>query len=219
MAIFRLQNLYLGSILILLTSCAIPIKYKLAEQRRILSSDVQPMVSSEIAMLYKTQIFLFNKYYTGLLLHKQTDSATSHLAFVTEVGMKMFDIEIKKDSLKTAYCFEPMNTPKITNLLESDMGTILLYPLLNKTAKIYVNRKQGNMLYVTHKKGKKYFYYTQANSPRIAKTLVRGKIFTKQKTVYKYGADNLPESVSLKHKGLLRLKIKLNRIVTQKTND
>ena len=219
MAIFRLKNLYLSSIFILLTSCAIPIKYKLAEQRKILSSDVQPMVSSENPMLYKTQIFLFNKYFTGLLLHKQTDSVTSHLVFVTEVGMKMFDIEIKKDSLKMAYCFGSMNKPKITNLLESDMGSILLYPLLNKTAKIYVNTKQENTLYVTKEKGRKYFYYTQPNSPRIAKTLVRGKIFTKQKTVYKYGADNLPESVSLKHKGLLRLKIKLNRIVTQKTND
>jgi hypothetical protein len=177
------------------------------------------MVSSENAMLYKAQIYLFNKYFTGLLLHKQTDSATAHLVFVTEVGMKMFDMEIKKDSLKMAYCFGPMNKPKITNLLESDMGVILLYPLLNKTAKIYINRKQENTLYVTKEKGRKYFYYTQVNSPRIAKTLVRGKLFTKQKTVYKYGVDNLPESVSLKHKGLLRLKIKLNRIVTQKSND
>ncbi|MEO8759947.1 MAG: hypothetical protein ABI448_03580 [Bacteroidia bacterium] len=170
-------------------------------------------------MLYKAQIFLFNKYYTGLLLHKQTDSTTSHLVFVTEVGMKMFDIEIKKDSLKMAYCFGPMNKPKITNLLESDMGSILLYPLLNKTAKIYVNKKQENILFVSKEKGKKYFYYTQPNSTRIAKSLVKGKLFTKQKTVYKYGADNLPESVSLKHKGLLRLKIKLNRIITTKAND
>jgi len=219
MAIFRLKNLYLSSVFILLTSCAIPIKYKFAEQRKILSSDVQPMISSENAILYKAQIFLFNKYFTGLLLHKQTDSATSHLVFVTEIGMKMFDIEIKKDSLKMTYCFGPMNKPKITNLLESDMGTILLYPLLNKTAKIYVNIKEENTLYVTRKKGATYFYYTQANSPRVAKTLVCGKLFTKQKTVYKYGVDNLPESVSLKHKGLLRLKIKLNRIVNQKTND
>ncbi|MEO8867092.1 MAG: hypothetical protein ABI388_02690 [Bacteroidia bacterium] len=219
MAIFRLKNLCLSSLLLLFTSCAIPLKYKLAEQRKITSSDVQPLVSADNTMLYKAQIFLFNKYYTGLLLHKQTDSTTSHLVFVTEVGMKMFDIEIKKDSLKMAYCFGPMNKPKITNLLESDMGSILLYPLLNKTAKIYVNKKQENILFVSKEKGKKYFYYTQPNSTRIAKSLVKGKLFTKQKTVYKYGADNLPESVSLKHKGLLRLKIKLNRIITTKAND
>lgn len=219
MATFLLKNLYLSSLLILLTSCAIPLKYKLAEQRKITATDAQPLVSSEISMLYKTQIFLFNKYYTGMLLHKQTDSTTSHLVFVTELGMKMFDIEIKKDSLKMVYCFAPMNTQKITNLLENDMGLILLYQLLNKSGKIYLNKKERKNLYVTRENNKKYFYYTQANSNRIAKSLVKGKLFTKQKTVYKYGSDNLPESVSLKHKGLLRLKIKLNRIITTKTNE
>ena len=219
MATFRLKNLYLSSLLILLTSCAVPLKYKLVEQRKITPTDAQSLVSSEISLLYKTQIFLFNKYYTGMLLHKQTDSATSHLVFVTELGMKMFDIEVKKDSLKMVYCFAPMNTPKITTLLENDMGLILLYQLLNKTGKVYVNKKEGKNLYFTRENNKKYFYYTQANSNRIAKSLVKGKLFTKQKTVYKYGPDNLPESVSLKHKGLLRLKIKLNRIITTKTNE
>jgi hypothetical protein len=217
MAIFRLKNLYLSSVFILLTSCAIPLKYKLIEQRKITGIDVQPLVSANNTMLYKAQIFLFNKYYTGLLLHKQTDSTTSHLVFVTEVGIQLFDIEIKKDSLKMAYCFGPMNKPKITNLLENDLGLILLYPLLNQTAKIYTN--QENKIYSIKGKGRKYFFYTEGNSPQIAKSLVKGKLFTKQKTVYKYGADNLPESVSLKHKGLLRLRIKLNRIIAQKTND
>jgi hypothetical protein len=219
MVIFRLKNLYLSSLLILLTSCVIPLKYKLAEQRKITVTDAQPLVSSELSMLYKTQIFLFNKYYTGMLLHKQTDSTTSHLVFVTELGMKMFDIEVKKDSLKMVYCFAPMNTPKITTLLENDMGLILLYQLLNKQSKVYLNKKEKKKLYITKENNRKYFYYTQGNSNRIAKSLVKGKLFTKQKTVYKYGLDNLPESVSLKHKGLLRLKIKLNRIITTKTNE
>ena len=219
MVIFRLKNLYLSSLLILLTSCAIPLKYKLVEQRKITTADAKPLVSSEVSMLYKTQIFLFNKYYTGMLLHKQTDSITSHLVFVTELGMKMFDIELKNDSLKMVYCFTPMNTPKITTLLENDMGLILLYQLLNKTGKIYVNKKEEKKLYVTNENGKKYFYYTQENSNRIGKSLVKGELFTKQKTVYKFGSDNLPESVSLKHKGLLRLKIKLNRIITTKANE
>jgi len=219
MVIFRLKNLYLSSLLILLTSCVIPLKYKLAEQRKITVTDAQPLVSSELSMLYKTQIFLFNKYYTGMLLHKQTDSTTSHLVFVTELGMKMFDIEVKKDSLKMVYCFAPMNTPKITTLLENDMGLILLYQLLNKQSKVYLNKKEKKKLYITKENNRKYFYYTQGNSNRIEKSLVKGKLFTKQKTVYKYGLDNLPESVSLKHKGLLRLKIKLNRIITTKTNE
>ncbi|HKC66927.1 MAG TPA: hypothetical protein VKG26_01760 [Bacteroidia bacterium] len=219
MALFRLKNLYLSSLLILFTSCAIPSRYKLAQQRVITATDIQPLVSANNSILYKTQIFLFNKYYTGLLLHKQTDSTTSHLVFVTELGMKMFDIEIKKDSLKMLYCFAPMNKSKITTLLENDMGQILLYPILNKTGKIYVNKKQENNLYTIKENSKRYYYYTEANSNKIAKSIVKGKLFTKQKTVYKFDADNLPESVSLKHKGLLRLKIKLNRISTDKAND
>lgn len=214
-----MKNLCLSSILILLTSCAIPIKYKLTGQRKISTTDVQPLVLTKSTMLYKTQISLFNKYYTGMLLHKQTDSTTSHLVFVTEIGIKMFDIELKQDSLKMVYCFEPLNKPKITHLLEEDMGLILLHQLLNQQGKIYTSNKEGTTLYTTKKNGKLYVYTTQENTNRIAKSVVKGKLFTKQKTVYKFGADNLPESVSLKHKGLLRLKIKLNRIVTSKTND
>jgi hypothetical protein len=203
----------------LLISCAVPLKYKLIDQRKILPGEVQPLVSVENLMLYKIQIFLFNKYYTGLLLHKQTDSVTSHLVFVTEVGLKMFDIEIKKDSLKMVYCFGPMNQPKITKLLENDMSVILLYQLLNKQAKVYLNEKKGDAICFTKENGRRYVYYSKVNSNRVLRSVVKGKLFTKQKTVYKYGADNLPESVSLKHKGLLRLKIELNRIITSKTND
>ena len=217
MAIFRLKNLYLSSLLLLFTSCAVPLKYKLAAERKVLSTDVTPLISADNAMLYKAQIFLFSNYYTGLLVHKQTDSLTSHLVFVTEVGMKMFDIEIKKDSIKMAYCFGPMNQPRITKLLEADMGNILLYPLLNKIASVYENKKQAGKLYLSKQNKSRYIYYTQPNTTHIAKALVNGNLFTKQKTTYIYGADNLPESVSLKHKGLLRLKIKLSRI--KKTND
>lgn len=217
MAIFRLKNLYLSSLLLLFIGCAVPLKYKPAEVRKITAADVTPLISADNAMLYKAQIFLFNKYYTGLLLHKQTDSLTSHLVFVTEVGMKMFDVEIKKDSLRMAYCFGPMNQPKITKLLEADMGNILLYPLLNKTAKIYVSKKDNSKLYLARQNKRRYVYYTLPGTNRVAKARVKGSLFAKQKTVYTYGADNLPESVSLKHKGLLRLKIKLSRI--NKTNE
>ena len=217
MVIFRLKNLYLSSLVLLFTSCAVPLKYKLTGERKVLSTAVTPLISADNTMLYKAQIFLFSNYYTGLLVHKQTDSLTSHLVFVTEVGMKMFDIEIKKDSLKMLYCFGPMNQPRITKLLEADMGNILLYPLFNKTAKMYENKKQAGRLYISKQNKSRYIYYTQPNTARIAKALVKGSVFAKQKTYYTYGADNLPESVSLKHKGLLRLKIKLSRI--KKTND
>jgi hypothetical protein len=219
MAIFRLKNLFLSSLFILFTSCAVPLKYKLIEERTILPSDITPLISSDNAMLYKMQIFLFNKYYSGLLLHKQTDAATSHVVFVTELGMKMFDMQVKSDSLKMVYCFGPMNQPKITTLLENDMGSILLNQLLNRTGKVYSSTKGQNKLYVTKQGKARNIYYTQENSNKIIKSIARGKLFTKQKTVYKYGSDNILESVSLKHKGLLRLRIKLNRINKEKAND
>lgn len=136
-----LKNLFLSSVLVILVaSCAPTSSYKLTGSSLITENQVKPIINTNKALLYKTKLDLYRKHYSGLLLLKQTDSNTSHLTFVTEIGMKMFDFEITDDRFNLVYIFEPLNKPKVVQLLEADMKLILLQHLLKKEASIYEKR-------------------------------------------------------------------------------
>src|SRR4051812_45456475 len=103
------KNLYLNSFLFLIVISCSPLRgYKLVDKTQVTETNVKPIVNKNNSLLYKTKINVFNKYYSGLILLKQTDASTSHLTFVTEIGMKMFDFEIRAGQFKLTYVFEPL---------------------------------------------------------------------------------------------------------------
>ncbi|MEO6303965.1 MAG: hypothetical protein ABIP51_12415, partial [Bacteroidia bacterium] len=175
----------------------------------VTESEVRPIVNRNNSLLYKAKINLFNRYYSGLIILKQTDAATSHLTFVTEIGMKMFDFEIQNNNFKLTYVFEPLNKPKIIKLLESDMKLILLQHLLNKQAAVY--EKKNEKIYKI-KEDLKYYYKTNTGTKTVEKIAVKGSIFTKEKVNYLYNDSLNAKQIKLKHKGLIRLRIELNNL-------
>src|SRR6478735_1358285 len=101
---YLLKNLFLSSfVLFLLYSCSPAAGYKLKGKARISENEIRSLIPKTGSLLFKAKIDLYSKHYSGLMILKQTDSLTSHLTFVTEVGMKMFDFEIKDHVLKLVY--------------------------------------------------------------------------------------------------------------------
>jgi len=208
-----LKNLLLSSITAaLLTACSPATGYKLKGTAVVTSKDVRPIVNKNNSLLYKAKINLYNKYFSGLIVLKQTDSITSHLTFITEIGMKMFDFEIQHNSFKLVYVFEPLNKPRIVNMLENDMKLILLEHLLGQEAKVY--EKETKRVYKRSEK-LRYYYKSRAETKTIEKIIVKGSLFTKEKVWYFYNEDLNAKQIRLKHKGLIRLKIELNNISKQ----
>jgi hypothetical protein len=173
---------------------------------------VKPLVDKANSSLYKATINVYNKRYSGLIVLKQTDATTSHLTFITEIGMKMFDFEIKKDTFRLVYVFEPLNKPKILNLLENDMKLVLFYHLLNKKAETY---KRGKDVILKTRDSNYYYYKLNTGKNTIKKTVVKGKLFKKCKVDYFYGDSLDVQQIRLKHTGLIRVKIDLNKITKQ----
>jgi hypothetical protein len=207
-----LKNLFLSScVAALLVSCAPTSGYKLTGSGVITESQVRPIVNKNNSLLYKARIKLFNKRYSGLILLKQTDATTQHLTFVTEIGMKMFDFEIRDNTFKLIYVFEPLNKPKIIKLLESDMKLVLLQHLLNKEAKLY--EKKNHKIYKI-KDGYTYYYKLNPGTNTVKNSIVKGALFKKEKVDYLYNGSLDAQNIKLKHKGLVRLKIELNKLTT-----
>ncbi len=213
---FLQKYLCLSSLFIILfVSCSPTHGYKLSRVETVTNDLVKTIINKDKALLFKAKINLFNKYYSGLIVLKQTDSITSHLVFITELGMKMFDFEIRNNQFKLIYVFEPLDKPKILNLLESDMQLILLQNLLNKEATVFETKNQTKRIYQTINNKLKNYYFINTSTKTVEKTIVKGKIFSKEKVNYFYNDSLNAKQIILKHKGIIRLKIELNNISTK----
>lgn len=215
MQLFLRINLFLSSILCLaLVSCSPASGHTFVRSEVVTDKEVNPIINKNNPLLYKAKIDLFNHHFSGLMVLKQVDVNTSHLTFVTEIGMKMFDYEIKDKEFKLVYIFEPLNKPKLISLLTADMKLILLQHLFNQEAKLF-EKKDHKVFKV--KDNFRYYYALIENSKNVGKIVKKGNLFTKVKVHYVY-ADSLNPGKSgsykirLKHTGLIRLRIELNTI-------
>ena len=85
-----------------------------------------PVLTETTATKFKASIDVLKNHLTGIIIVKQTDSASTHIIFVTEIGMKMFDFEWKDGIMKAAYVFEPLNKPTLINVLLNNFKSMLL---------------------------------------------------------------------------------------------
>ncbi len=213
-----MKNLCLSSLFIaFLFGCSPTQGYKLSRVEIVTNTHVRAIINKDNSLLYKAKINLYNKYYGGLIVLKQIDPSTAHLVFVTELGMKMFDFEIKNNEFKLVYVFEPLNQPKILKILESDMKLILLQSLINKEARIY--EKENECIYVVPNGNYKNYYFVNKTSKTVGKAIVKGNLFSKEKVNYIYNDSLNAQQIKLKHKGLIHLKIELNNISKEKQNE
>ncbi len=127
----QLQKAYLllSSIVlcIALTSCSINKYHKLSDCKTVPAENALiRVVPSDKTVKFKTTIDVLKNHLSGIVLVKQTDSTTKHIVFVTELGMKMFDFEVKDDSVKALYVFDPLNKPALVNVLKENFKAMLL---------------------------------------------------------------------------------------------
>lgn len=211
-----LKNLCLSSLFItLIISCSPTHNYTLKRTELVTESDIHSIINKDNSLLYKAKINLYNRYYSGLIVLKQTSPGTSHLVFVTELGMKMFDFEIRNNQFKLIYVFEPLNKPNVLSLLENDLKLILLQNLLNKEAKVYERNDQDKRIYQTTNNKLKNYYFVNAKTKTVERAIVKGKLFIKEKVEYIYNDSTIAKQIKLKHKGIIRLKIELNNLSTK----
>jgi len=211
-----LKNLCLSSLFItLIVSCSPTQHYTVKRTQIVTESDIHSIIDKNKSLLYKAKIKLYNRYYSGLIVLKQTSPGTSHLVFLTELGMKMFDFEIRNNQFKLIYVFEPLNKPNVLKLLENDMKLILLQNLLNKDAKVFEFEDQSKLIYQTSSGKFKNYYFINTITKTVDRAIVKGSLFIKEKVDYIYNDSLNANQIKLKHKGFIRLKIELNNISTK----
>lgn len=216
MRLFLRINLFLSSLsTIFFLSCSPAVGSKFIKKELITAQEVKPLIDPYNPILYKTKLDLYKQHFSGFILVKQLSPEESHITFVTEIGMRIFDFEIRNGNFKLTYMFDPLNKPKIVKLLEEDMKLICFQHLLNKEGEIY-EKKSKRVIKV--KESFNYYYELNTGSPMVIRSVKRGSLFTKVNVLYQYDSEQHAGDISLKHKGLVKLKIhliKLNKTGSQ----
>lgn len=201
----------LSSALLLLNNCAYSKLSKAKSKNTLLLSadQIRPFIPAKgTASKYKTEIDVLNKHFTGIIVLKQTDSLTQHCVFVTELGMRMFDFSISGDSIKADYIFDALNNPAFVKILTANFRDILLVSVLNKKAD---EKQLNNRLFYWIKDENNSKALWPGTSPFIEKLIVFSGNKKHSVTTYRDNYSN----VKFKQRGLIKLKIELNRISEQ----
>ncbi len=161
------------------------------------------------AVKYKTSIDVLKNHLTGILIVKQTDSITTHLVFITELGMKMFDFEITPNNTKAGYVFEPLNKPALINSLKRNFNTMFLFNVLNKPAE-QCNSKKLPLFYSIPGKEKR-FIITDSTSIKKQELFNGHKKVSKTDYVFDTQTKEYMQIKCIQY-GLVKIRIELNLI-------
>jgi hypothetical protein len=177
-------------------------------------TDIEPIIRPDSAALkFHATIDLFRNHFSGILVAKQTDSLTAHLIFVSEIGMKIFDLELGKDSIHVAYAFPGLDSrPKAMELLKTDFGTIFLYGIYNHQAYVRMCFDRGYNLYWEQMGRQVEVFREEGWKGKQLTNIKKGNRWRKATRIqYRYEERKL-STVSFAHRGLFHLKIQLNAL-------
>lgn len=205
-----MKNLVLNSLFAFLFTCTL-FSAQAQNKETTLSENKFPSVFiGDSARLYKCQIHVFGKYYSGLLMSKKTSIDTTRLVFVTELGMRMFEMAVVKNEILPLYFFEPLNKEKYKTILQQDLGAIFM--LAAQTPPVEIITKENKSI-IKKKISNKLFYVLKLENEKPKRAELKKRVGKKLIVNYSHSENQKYFSRAyLKHKGFLRVKIILDSI-------
>lgn len=215
MELFPKKYLWLINILFCgIVSCNIN-KYNHLERsgKKIVSEQqIRPVIEgNSIALKYKASIDVLKYHFSGIVVVKQTDSITKHIVFVTELGMRIFDFEMKDTIFNTIFVFDPINKPQLVSALKTNFKNIFLLDVYNKPACIGHNKQKKLFYKLSTQKEKRFFVVTDTNKLAVQETFHKRK---RSSTIH-YNYSNTTHSyteIFCKQYGIIKFYFTLNQL-------
>ncbi|RLD67495.1 MAG: hypothetical protein DRI84_02255 [Bacteroidetes bacterium] len=163
--------------------------------------DAQIFPQKTFRAVYKTKIQLKENSYSGLLLVRRNADSSFRIAFVTEVGMKIFEFEFfprKKNSFHVVSILSYLDKKIIISTLGRDFESLFMTFTAFKQPKIK-NLGRGLSTQKYCYKGKR-IYTVQSN--RVIGMLRKKGFFKKEEIELKSGGGNNPQYISIHHFGI-----------------
>ena len=200
-------------VILLLSSCSISFHGNLQriEKRQLNTGELKSVFNDGFnKVLFKTQIQLYNKYFSGLLFIKSIGDNTKRIVFVTELGIKIFEFEFLNNNFNVHYCLEMFNKKVILKTLEKDINLLLMNDLSADKVKIFKDKKNGHKVYKLKKNNQNNYYYIDTETGNLIKIENSSGIFRKVIIELNDYKDGFPNKINIVHPGIkLNIQLKL----------
>jgi len=169
--------------------------------------------------LYKTTIDIYQYHFSGLMVIKQVSEQSHRVVFITETGIKIFDMEFfSQGDTELHYCLEALNRRSVIRTLKNDIGLMIRnVPEPDKKVKVFADREIKKKI-IRQKTGLGACYYfireDSHNVDTIIQTTGTGK---KVNLCFYSAAENLIDSVKVSHYKI-KLELHLSALHENKTN-
>jgi hypothetical protein len=161
------------------------------------------------SFLFKTNIRVYGKDFSGLLVTKQMQPNDYRVIFTTELGMKLFDFEFKDTAFTLHYCVPQFNRPALLKTIQKDIELLLMTKLTTDGQSFLIDKKREYAVFKS--KDEKYcnYYFTEIKTKNIVKIEHSKRNRVKTTLSLNNYSDNVPGSILIKHHDI-KLKIELN---------
>lgn len=191
---------------LLLSACHSPYS-TLKEAPGISPECVQKFRPAFTSHIYKTEVDVVGKQFSGLLVLKTMPDSSRRVVFTSETGPTLFDFEFKQDSFRVRYCLKKLNRKAVIRTLRKDFELLLMENIGQPDGRVL---RDSARLYFPFISGKETNYYlTDTLCQRLLRIEKAGPRKPKVIVDMEPFQAGMPENVLLEHRNFtfaIRLK-------------
>jgi hypothetical protein len=211
-----LKNLVLSSLLLLLLGgCSLSLKNSMnttSAGSAYRTDEITWFRADTGRNLFKADIDIYRNHFSGMMLIKPVNETSYRVVFITEVGIKIFDIEFFRDGdFRLHYCIEKLNKRFLIKTLKSGIGLMINnIPDGSETVVMEEKNKRRMVIRIKDKKGISYCYIDR-NTKKVNELVRCGTLFRKLNIRYYGSVENKLDSVAVSYYNL-KLDINLTNL-------
>ncbi len=183
--------------------------YKLVINEADTGRQISPPLQIETGdrVMYRTNIEIFRNNLSGLLVIVNADSLYK-TGFVSEIGIKYFDMIIKDDGYEVVYCMEALDRKPVMNRIARSLKYILDDPA-GFDGDFYTGDNNDLIYRAEDNEGWERIYHIENNKVES----IEGRRFLRKRILVNglYNDEKQPENIIFLHKGF-RMKIEMRKL-------
>lgn len=162
--------------------------------------------------LFNASVTMRKNHTTGIMVIHPLPVGGHKVVFMTEFGLKIFDMEFNDTGdLKLHYCMPALNRKPVIKVLGSDIGMITGNGITDRFLSALYDRQTGDVIYRFRSKRKRYFHIVGSETRKVSSVIRTSSTFRKVRADFYGKGGNLPDSILLEHDHM-NLIIKLTHI-------
>lgn len=163
-------------------------------------------------MLFTASLDIRKNHFSGLMVFNPMPEDGYRMIFLTEFGLKVFDMEFAQETgFMVHYIMPAMDRKTLVKLLQNDLGLLPAYPVQIQSTRPMRDRRTDVPVFQAKAGREKYDCFIREDTGKLERIIQSSRLFRKVQVDYFSTGGNRLDSVSIKHLHM-KLNIKLTQI-------